>query len=188
MKFTPKEIEINYTGYNNAVKNAHTKLDNFNKALEFAYSSYVDEKDLSDVAFNESMLNEFKRCFLLKNSKLVRLDIGYNKLLDLLDVNIDKLKEFEYQHHENPAELIQVDKKTVSTKVDLKTFTIYTKNESENQRLEAAYNLIDALEKVSGFSKVYPLTITQGISNFLLFDTAKNVYKLNRTLMPKIVL
>ena len=185
-KFTPIKIEVDYTGFNNAVKNAESKLENFRAALEFAYSNYVDEKDLNDAAFNESMLNEFKRCFLLKNSKLVRLDIGYNKLLDLLDVNIDTLKEHEYQHHQNPTELIQVDEKTVSAKIDIDSYTIYTKSETENQRLEAATNLIDALEKVAVFQKVYPLTIIQGISNFLLFDTSKNLYKLNRTLIPKI--
>ena len=30
------------------------------------------------------------------------------------------------------------------------------------------------------------MTITQGISNFLLFDIIKNEYKLNRALIPKI--
>jgi len=185
-KFTPIKLEVDYTGYNKAVKDAESKLKNFRSALEFAYSNYVDEKDLNDAAFNESMLNEFKRCFLLKNSKLVRLDIGYNKLLDLLDVNIDTLKEHEYQHHQNPTELIQVDEKTVSAKIDIDSYTIYTKSEAENQRLEAANSLLDALDKVAVFQKVYPLTITAGISNFLLFDTSKSEYKLNRTLMPKI--
>jgi len=101
-------------------------------------------------------------------------------------VNLDTLKELEYLHHENPSTLISVDNETIAAKVDIEDYTTYTKNESENERVFAAESLIDALNKVAKFSKVYPVTITQGISNFLLFDMSKNEYKINRTLIPKI--
>jgi len=41
------------------------------------------------------------------------------------------------------------------------------------------------LKEVERFSKVYPMTITQGISNFLLFDMSKNQYRINRTLITR---
>ena len=183
MKFTPKKIEVNQIAYTKAVKDAEEKLNNFKEALDWVYSNNVNEVD--DMAFNDDMLTEYKRCFMLQNSNVVKLDISYDKLLDLLDVNLQILKEFQYKHDDNKSELIQIDKETVATKIDINDYTIWTRNESENQRLDVANELINVLDKVGSFSKVYPLTITQGISNFLLFDTAKHQYKVNRTIIPK---
>ena len=183
MKFTPKKIEVNQVAYTKAVKDAEEKLNNFKEALDWVYSNNVNEVD--DMAFNDDMLTEYKRCFMLQNSNVVKLDISFEKLLDLLDVNLQILKEFQYKHDDNKSELVQIDKETVATKIDINDYTIWTRNESENQRLDVANELINVLDKVGSFSKVYPLTITQGISNFLLFDTAKHQYKVNRTIIPK---
>jgi len=184
--FKPIKLEVNHTAYNNAVKQAEAKIENFKAALNFAYNNHVKEADLNETAFNESFTQEYKRCFLKENKQKVKLEIHYKKLLDLLSVNLDTLKELEYLHHENPSTLISVDNETIAAKVDIEDYTTYTKNESENERVFAAESLIDALNKVAKFSKVYPVTITQGISNFLLFDMSKNEYKINRTLIPKI--
>lgn len=183
MKFTPKKIEVNQVAYTKAVKDAEEKLNNFKEALDWVYSNNVNEVD--DMAFNDDMLTEYKRCFMLQNSNVVKLDISFEKLLDLLDVNLQILKEFQYKHDDNKSELVQIDKETVATKININDYTIWTRNESENQRLDVANELINVLDKVGSFSKVYPLTITQGISNFLLFDTAKHQYKVNRTIIPK---
>ena len=183
MKFTPKKIEVNQIAYTKAVKDAEEKLNNFKEALDWVYSNNVSEVD--DMAFNNDMLTEYKRCFMLQNSNVVKLDISFEKLLDLLDVNLQILKEFQYKHDDNKSELIQIDNETVATKIDINDYTIWTRNESENERLDVANELINVLDKVGSFSKVYPLTITQGISNFLLFDTAKHQYKVNRTIIPK---
>ena len=182
-KFTPKKIEVNHVAYTKAVKDAEEKINNFKEALDWVYSNNVSEVD--DMAFNEDMLTEYKRCFMLQNSNVVKLDISFEKLLDLLDVDLQVLKEFQYKHDDNKSELVQIDNETVATKIDINDYTIWTKNEAENKRLEVANELIDILDKVGSFSKVYPLTITQGISNFLLFDTAKHQYKVNRTIIPK---
>ena len=183
MKFTPKKIEVNQIAYTKAVKDAEEKLNNFKEALDWVYSNNVSEVD--DMAFNNDILTEYKRCFMLQNSNVVKLDISFEKLLDLLDVNLQILKEFQYKHDDNKSELIQIDKETVATKIDINDYTIWTRNESVNERLDVANELINVLDKVGSFSKVYPLTITQGISNFLLFDTAKHQYKVNRTIIPK---
>jgi len=185
MKFTPKKIEVNQIAYTKAVKDAEEKLNNFKEALDWVYSNNVNEANLDDMAFNDDMLTEYKRCFMLQNSNVVKLDISFEKLLDLLDVNLQILKEFQYKHDDNKSELVQIDKETVATKIDINDYTIWTRNESENERLDVANELINVLDKVGSFSKVYPLTITQGISNFLLFDTAKHQYKVNRTIIPK---
>lgn len=184
-KFTPQKIEVNHVAYNVAIKQAEAKIENFRAALNFAYNNHVKETDLSDTAFNESFTQEFERCFIKANSKKVQLEISYKKLLDLLSVNLDTLKELEYKHHENPAQLEIVDNETVASEVSIEDFTVYTRNESENKRLAAKENLVKALNEVSEYSKVYPLSVIQATSNFVLFDIAKNEYRLNRTLIPK---
>ena len=186
IEFTPIKLDVNFEAYTKAIEKGEAKINNFIEALEWCYKNYVDEKDFNDTAFNEDMMLEFKEAFLKKNSKLVRLDIGYEKLIDLLDVNLDTLKEFQYAHDENPIELkILPSGDVAKVEIDIEDFTTYTKNENENDMLEAASELMAALKKVDRFSKVYPLTITQGVSNFLLFDMKKNQYRINRTLMPK---
>ena len=186
IEFTPIKLDVNYAAYNKAVKQGEAKINNFIEALEWCYKNYVDEKDFNDAAFNEDMMLEFKEAFLKKNSKLVRLDIGYEKLIDLLDVNLDTLKEFQYTHDENPIEIKVLPNGDVAkVEINIEDYTTYTKNENENDMLEAASELMAALKKVDRFSKVYPLTITQGVSNFILFDMKQNQYRINRTLMPK---
>ena len=183
IEFTPIKLDVNHVAYTQAVKDAEEKINNFKEALDWVYSNNVSEVD--DMAFNEDMLTEYKRCFMLQNSNVVKLDISFEKLLDLLDVDLQVLKEFQYKHDDNKSELVQIDNETVATKIDINDYTIWTKNEAENKRLEVANELITVLDKVGSFSKVYPLTIIQGISNFLLFDTAKHQYKVNRTIIPK---
>ena len=101
-------------------------------------------------------------------------------------IDIEVLKELQYKHHDNPqvATVIQPDDK-LKVKIDMEDFTTYTKNQYENDMLEASDDLMLALKKVGYFTKVYPLTITQGVSNFLLFDMKQSKYRINRTLFPK---
>tara|TARA_R110000823_G_scaffold31293_3_gene89225 strand:+ start:537 stop:1121 length:585 start_codon:yes stop_codon:yes gene_type:complete len=186
IEFTPIKLDVNFEAYTKAIEKGEAKINNFIEALEWCYKNYVDEKDFNDAAFNEDMMLEFQEAFLKKNSKLVRLDIGYEKLIDLLDVNLDTLKEFQYAHDENPIEIkILPNGDVAKVEINIEDYTTYTKNENENDMLEAASELMAALKKVERFSKVYPLTITQGVSNFLLFDMKQSQYRINRTLIPK---
>ena len=184
--FTPIKLEVDIVAYNKANEQAEALLNNFNDALSWVYDNHVQEGDISIEAFNDDMVMEFQKAFMKRNAKVIKLDVSFEKLLNLLDVNIDALKEFQYKHHDNPqvAKVIQPDD-TLKVKIDMEDFTTYTKNQYENDMLEASDDLMLALKKVGYFTKVYPLTITQGVSNFLLFDMKQNKYRINRTLFPK---
>jgi len=177
---------VDIVAYNKANEQAEALLNNFNDALSWVYDNHVQEGDISIEAFNDDMVMEFQKAFMKRNAKVIKLDVSFEKLLNLLDVNIDALKEFQYKHHDNPqvAKVIQPDD-TLKVKIDMEDFTTYTKNQLENDMLEASDDLMLALKKVGYFTKVYPLTITQGVSNFLLFDMKQNKYRINRTLFPK---
>ena len=184
--FTPIKLDVDIVAYNKANEQAEALLNNFNDALSWVYDNHVKEGDISIEAFNDDMVMEFQKAFMKRNAKVIKLDVSFEKLLNLLDVNLDALKEFQYKHHDNPqvAKVIQPDD-TLKVKIDMEDFTTYTKNQYENDMLEASDDLILALKKVGYFTKVYPLTITQGVSNFLLFDMKQNKYRINRTLFPK---
>ena len=185
-EFTPIKLDVDILSYNKANQEAEALLNNFNNALSWVYDNHVQEADISIEAFNDDMVMEFQKAFMKRNAKVIKLDVSFEKLLNLLDVNLDALKEFQYTHHDNPqvAKVIQPDDK-LKVKIDMEDFTVYTKNQYENDMLEAAGDLMLALNKVNHFSKVYPLTITQGVSNFLLFDMKQNKYRINRSLFPK---
>jgi len=184
--FEPIKLDVDIVGYNLASKQAEDLLTNFKNALSWVYDNHVKEGDISIEAFNDDMVTEYRKAFMKRNSKVIKLDVSFEKLINLLDVDIDALKEFQYTHHDNPqvAKVIQPDD-TLRVKIDMEDFTIYTKSQYENDMLEAGDDLMLALDKVKFFAKVYPLTITQGISNFLLFDMKQNKMRINRTLFPK---
>ena len=184
--FTPIKLDVDIVAYNKANEQAEALLNNFNDALSWVYDNHVKEADISIEAFNDDMVMEFQKAFMKRNAKVIKLDVSFEKLLNLLDVNLDALKEFQYKHHDNPqvAKVIQPDD-TLKVKIDMEDFTTYTKNQYENDMLEASDDLMLALKKVGYFTKVYPLTITQAVSNFLLFDMKQNKYRINRTLFPK---
>ena len=184
--FEPIKLDVDIEGYNKANEQAEALLNNFNDALSWVYDNHVQEGDISIEAFNDDMVMEYQKAFMKRNAKVIKLDVSFEKLLNLLDVDIEVLKEFQYKHHDNPqvAKVIQPDD-TLKVKIDMEDFTTYTKNQLENDMLEASDDLMLALKKVGYFTKVYPLTITQGVSNFLLFDIKQNKYRINRTLFPK---
>ena len=184
--FEPIKLDVDIEGYNKANEQAEALLNNFNDALSWVYDNHVQEGDISIEAFNDDMVVEYQKAFMKRNAKVIKLDVSFEKLLNLLDVDIEQLKELQYKHHDNPqvATVIQPDD-TLKVKIDMEDFTTYTKNQRENDMLEVAGDLMLALDKAKHFTKIYPLTITQGLSHFLLFDIKRNQYRINRTLMPK---
>ncbi len=184
--FEPIKLDLDIEGFNKASKQGEDLLTNFNDALTWAYDNHVKEGDINIKAFNDDMVIEYQKAFMKRNSNLIKLDVSFDKLLNLLDVDIEQLKEFQYKHHDNPqvAEVIEPDD-TLKVNIDMEDYTTYTKNQLENDMLEVAGDLMLALDKAKHFTKIYPLTITQGLSHFLLFDMKRNQYRINRTLMPK---
>ena len=60
-------------------------------------------------------------------------------------------------------------------------YWVMTKNEEQNDKLIKANNLIQAIDMVSKYRKVYPADICRGTSGFLNFDFRRQKYYLNLT-------
>mgnify|MGYP003651106216 FL=1 len=185
-EFAPIKLDVNIEGYNNAQRLGDSKIQNFKHALEFCWNNYVKEADLDIAAFNEDMMLAYEKAFMKQNSKIIRMPLAYSKLLDLLDVNLNTLKEFHSSHEENPMKLEVIADDVAKVQIDIEDYTIYTKNQRENDLLEAAEGLINAIKKVSEYVKVYPSNIAPATSNFVGFDQRKNMYQVNTRLLQQI--
>ena len=182
-KFTPIKLSINEVNYNKAIADAKNKVEMFMKACDWV-TDKIDINALDLVAFNLDMSKEFERCFMNEHSGVVNKEISYRKLLFLLDIDVAPLLNLEFLYYQNRNEIFIKDGVVIEPKIDIEDFTLYTKNQDENDRVIASNNLIKAIELVSPFTKTYGLTMQQAVSNFLLFDMAKNEYHVNTTLFP----
>jgi hypothetical protein len=185
-EFAPMKLDVNIEGYNQAQRLGDSKIQNFKHALEWCWDNYVKEDDLDIAAFNEDMMLAYESAFMKRNSKIIKMPLSYAKLRDLLDVNIEALKEFHSSHEENHIKLEVIENDIAKVQIDLEDYTIYTKNEKENDMLEAAEDLITAIKNVSKYVKVYSSSIAPATSNFVGFDQRKNIYRINTKLLQQI--
>ena len=178
-KFVPMKVYTDERAYNNAQKQAEEKLKILWEAFEWC-ATHTHEKHINRQSLIENMSKEFERLFVLKNEGIVNKALSYDKLLFLLDVNTDKLVELHNKFNSyEPKVFVSDDNTDFFTKVDAKDFTTYTKNKEENERLIVVNNLINALNMVGKYAKVYPLTIQQATSSFLLWDMRTQQYRVN---------
>lgn len=96
----------------------------------------------------------------------------------LLDVNASPLVEFQNEYNRYEA-VIEVAENGIdyTCRIDAKDYSLYTKNVEENERVISGNNLIHALELIGKYTKVYPVTIQQGVSGFLHYDMRDNKYR-----------
>ena len=78
----------------------------------------------------------------------------------------------------NPDIYVEENGDDFKCKVDSKDYTTYTKNPEENKRLIVTNNLVNALDMVEKYAKVYPLTIQQATSQFVRYDITSNKYRM----------
>ena len=121
------------------------------------------------------MLSEFSVQFKKQKGNIVKADISVEKLAFLLDINTAELVDLQNQFNSINID-VQVEKEDYKVIVTEDEFTTYTKNEKENLKLMRGNNLINALELVGQYTKVYPMNIQQGTSGFLEFDMITNKY------------
>ena len=172
--FVKMKIWEDETSYNKAIQQAEDKINIVKKALEWC-GKHIDIDKIDKKKFLADMVAEFNRQVVLQKGDIVKQKIAVEKLHFLLDMHITELRAIQ-----NECERINVNVYVEGDDfvcgVSLEEFTRYTQNEEENQRLIICNNLIDAIDKVEKYNKVYAGDIIRGTSNFLKFDFRKNVY------------
>ena len=168
-------VRTDEEGFREAVRKAEGKISIFNRALGVA-SHHIAVEDTKK--FSESFTTYFKQEFYKKHKDKIQLEISIDKLLNLMDVNLSPLYDLEVSYQEINAELKWEQNKPVPY-VDKKPFERWTTSAEENEKVKAGRKLLDAIEEISKYSKVYPMTVQNAVSGLVSFNMRTNSYYIN---------
>ena len=123
--------------------------------------------------------DEFDISCLDKNKSLKELNLSPDKVLSLLDIDLDKLYNIQVEFEENKTQLLFDKEGSPFTKVDKNQFITWTKNEEENERLEAIQNLLISIEDLQQYYHVYKGDIQRVTSNAVRYNMRNNQWYIN---------
>ena len=172
--FVPMKVYFDRIEYQKAQKDCEAKLNVINNALEWC-KQYIDIESIDKKRFLIDMLEEFNRILIEQNKDKINIELKIDKLHYLLDVKILELQNIQKEYEHFQAK-VYVDDGVFISGFSEEDFTRYTKDHYENERVIKANNLIDALDLISKYVKIYPVDIVRGTSNFLQYDFRVNKY------------
>tara|TARA_R100001369_G_scaffold1840_1_gene5999 strand:- start:6 stop:560 length:555 start_codon:yes stop_codon:yes gene_type:complete len=173
-KFVKMKTAFDLKEYNQAQTEATRKIAIVTEAFEWC-NNHIDNSKINKDKFVLDMTKEFSRGLLEQKGDAVKIKISAEKLMFLLDIEISKLVALKSDFSSIDLELEIIDN-LFKCEVNKEDYQHYTKSQEENDKLIAGNNLVKALEMVSQYTKVYPLTIQQATSGFLQFQMSKNSY------------
>lgn len=176
MGFKKKVITINNEGLKQAEKVAEAKITLLQAAIDEA-KKHVNIDDLK--AFSEGFISYATKKIIDKNKSLKELNLSPDKVLSLLEIDLNKLYNIQVEFEENKTQLLFDKEGSPFTRVDKEQFISWTKNEEENKRLEAFQYLIVSLEEIQKYTHVYKGEIATLTSNAVRFDLRLNKWIIN---------
>ena len=176
MGFKKKVITINNEGLKQAEKVAEAKITLLQSAIDEA-KKHVTIDDLK--AFSEDFISYTTNKIIDKNKSLKDLNLTSDKVLSLLEIDLNKLYNIQVEFEENKTQLLFDKEGSPFTRVDKEQFISWTKNEEENKRLEAFQYLIVSLEEIQKYTHVYKGEIATLTSNAVRFDLRLNKWIIN---------
>ena len=176
MGFKKKVITISNEGLKQAEKVAEAKITLLQAAIDEA-KKHVNIDDLK--AFSEGFISYTTKKVIDKNKSLKELNLSPDKVLSLLEIDLNKLYNIQVEFEENKTKVYFDKEGSPYTKVDKEPFIQYTKNEEENKRLEAFKYLIVSLEEIEKHTHVYKGEVARLTSNAVTFDLRLNKWRIN---------
>ena len=174
-QYKPMLIFFDEEGYQIDLQKAKRKVQLFSTALGVASTHIAVE---NTKAFAEDFAGYLKREFYKLHKEKIQLPVSPDKLLDLLDVNLAPLQKLQDEFNSINAELRWEGNKPVAY-LDRKPYEKWTTSAEENQKLRDGKKFLEALEKLSEHTQIYPANIQRGTSNLIFFDMRKNRYIVN---------
>ena len=162
MGFKKKVISTNNEGLKQAEKVAEAKITLLQAAIDEA-KKHVTIDDLK--TFSEGFISYTTKRVIEKNKSLKDLNLTSDKVLSLLEIDLNKLYNIQVEFEENKNQLLFDKEGSPFTRVDKEPFIQYTKNEEENKRLEAFKYLIVSLEEIEKHTHVYKGEVARLTSN-----------------------
>ena len=176
MSFKKKVITISNEGLKQAENVAEAKITLLQSAIDEA-KKHVTIDDLK--AFGEDFISYTTNKIIDKNKSLKELNLSPDKVLSLLEIDLNKLYNIQVEFEENKTQLLFDKEGSPYTKVDKEQFIQYTKNEEENKRLEAFQYLIVSLKEIAKTQHIYKGEVARLTSNAVVFDIRLNKFRIN---------
>jgi hypothetical protein len=176
MSFKKKVITINNEGLKQAEKVAEAKITLLQAAIDEA-KKHVNIDDLK--AFSEGFIPYTTNKIIDKNKSLKNLNLTSDKVLSLLEIDLNKLYNIQVEFEENKNQLLFDKEGSPFTRVDKEQLIQYTKNEKENERLKAIQNLIAAIEDLQQYYHVYKGDLQRVTSNAFRWDMRTSQWNIN---------
>lgn len=176
MPFKKKVISIDNEGLSRAEALAQDKINLLEKAISEA-TKHITVSDLK--AFSKDFMSYTTKCIVNKNKSLKDLKLSNEKVLNLLDIDLNPLYEIQVQFEENTTPLHFDENSKPYTRVEKEPFIKYTKNEEENSRLDAINTLIEAFEGMEEFYHIYRGEVSRMTSNALRYDLRTHSWIIN---------
>ena len=163
-KHEPKTLSVNYQAYNQACEFAKDKLTTF-EAITDWIASKVDISKVNLEALNKDVSAEFQRAYIEQNSGITNIELSFDKIAYLTELDDTQLKEMIFVFYENASDL---------------------RSQNENDKVEAVTKLIEALDEVAKHTKVYKATIQSALGNFVIHHRGSDSLMLNLALLPRV--
>ena len=182
MPFKKKVITIDEEGLKQAEATAEEKITLLQSAMKEA-EKHIHIDDFK--AFSKDFIAYTTKKIIDKNKGLKDLNLSSDKVLNLLEINLNGLYELQVQFEENRTKLYFDKDGSPYTKVNKEPFIRYTKNEEQNKRLEAFQYLIVSIEEIEKHTHVYKGEVARLTSNAVAFDLRLNKWRINPTYFRK---
>ena len=176
MSFKKKVITISNEGLKQAEKVAEAKITLLQSAIDEA-KKHVTIDDLK--TFSEGFISYTTKRVIEKNKSLKDLNLTSDKVLSLLEIDLNKLYNIQVEFEENKTQLLFDKEGSPYTRVDKEQFIQYTKNEDENERLKAIQNLLISIEDLQQYYHVYKGDIQRVTSNAVRYNMRNNQWYIN---------
>ena len=176
MTFKKRVINIHREAIQQAEKIAEDKINILNTAIAEA-GKHIEVTYLKK--FSEDFITYTTEKILSDNKRLKDLNLSSEKVLNLLDIDLKNLYELQLLFEENQTKILFDKDGKPFYKIDKNDFTRFTKNEEENEKIEAIQTLIDAFEGMEKHIHIYKGGIAPLTSNLLRYDLRMNDWVIN---------
>ena len=176
MGFKKKVISTNNEGLKQAEKVAEAKITLLQSAIDEA-KKHITVDDLK--AFGEDFISYTTKKIIDKNKSLKSLNLSPDKVLSLLDIDLNKLYNIQVEFEENKTKVYFDKEGSPFTRVDKEQFIKYTKSEEENERLQAIQNLLASIDDLQQYYHVYKGDLQRVTSNAVRWDMRTSQWVIN---------
>ena len=176
MPFKKKVISIDNEGLKQAEKVAEAKITLLQAAIDEA-KKHITIDDLK--AFSEDFISYTTKKIIDKNKSLKSLNLSPDKILNLLEIDLNKLYNIQVEFEENKTKVYFDKEGSPFTRVDKEQFIQYTKSEEENERLQAIQNLLASIDDLQQYYHVYKGDIQRVTSNAVRYNMRTSQWDIN---------